>query len=37
MSKTTSLMRKGDVETVIHMAAIINIVEANKNPRRHLI
>ena len=36
MNKITSLTRKGDVEAIIHLAAIINIVEVDENPQRAL-
>ncbi len=34
--KISSLVREGDVEAIIHLAAIINIVEVNENPQRAL-
>ena len=36
MNKMASILGEGDVEAVIHLAAVINIVEVNENPQRAL-
>ena len=36
MNKLAPLIGEGDVEAIIHLAAIINIVEVSENPQRAL-